>query len=114
MKCVEIRDRKLFLTERPVPRRAAGEVLVRVHAAGVNRPDLSQRNGSYPPPPGVTDIPGLEIAGEIVESSNWSSTTYSVRSSESAAPSVASYSCASTATSSAASSRHRMHGPWIL
>ncbi|EAQ02101.1 quinone oxidoreductase [Pseudooceanicola batsensis HTCC2597] len=48
---------------RPVP--AAGEVLIRVHAAGVNRPDVVQRRGAYPPPPGVTEIPGLEVAGTI-------------------------------------------------
>jgi putative PIG3 family NAD(P)H quinone oxidoreductase len=52
--------------ERPVPRPAAGEVLVRVAAAGVNRPDLMQRQGLYPPPPGAPTILGLEIAGEIV------------------------------------------------
>jgi putative PIG3 family NAD(P)H quinone oxidoreductase len=52
--------------ERPVPRPAAGEVLVRVAAAGVNRPDLMQRQGFYPPPPGAPTILGLEIAGEIV------------------------------------------------
>ncbi len=51
---------------RPVPRPAQGEVLVRVAAAGVNRPDLMQRQGKYPPPPGASDIPGLEIAGTIV------------------------------------------------
>ena len=51
---------------RPVPRPGAGEVLVRVTAAGVNRPDVMQRQGNYPPPPGASDIPGLEIAGEIV------------------------------------------------
>jgi putative PIG3 family NAD(P)H quinone oxidoreductase len=51
---------------RPVPRPGAGEVLVRVHAAGVNRPDVMQRQGKYPPPPGAPSIPGLEIAGEIV------------------------------------------------
>jgi len=50
---------------RPVPQPAAGEVLVRVAAAGVNRPDVMQRQGRYPPPPGASDIPGLEIAGEI-------------------------------------------------
>lgn len=50
----------------PVPEPAAGEVLVRVHAAGVNRPDVMQRMGEYPLPPGVTPIPGLEVAGEIV------------------------------------------------
>lgn len=53
--------------ERPVPRPGLGEVLVRVAAAGVNRPDVMQREGNYPPPPGAPDIPGLEIAGEVVE-----------------------------------------------
>jgi putative PIG3 family NAD(P)H quinone oxidoreductase len=52
--------------ERPVPTPAATEVLVRVRAAGVNRPDVMQRKGQYPPPPGAPDIPGLEIAGEVV------------------------------------------------
>lgn len=52
--------------ERPVPAAAAGEVLIRVEAAGVNRPDVIQRMGHYPPPPGVTDIPGLEVAGTVV------------------------------------------------
>ena len=52
---------------RAVPRPAAGEVLIRVEAAGVNRPDLLQRLGKYPPPPGASDIPGLEVAGTIVE-----------------------------------------------
>src|SRR5256885_4534463 len=52
--------------ERPVPQPGAGEVLVKVAAAGVNRPDVMQRKGQYPPPAGATDIPGLEIAGEIV------------------------------------------------
>jgi NADPH2:quinone reductase len=51
---------------RSVPQPGAGEVLVRVAAAGVNRPDVMQRQGNYPPPPGASDIPGLEIAGEIV------------------------------------------------
>ena len=51
---------------RPVPVPRAGEVLVRVAAAGVNRPDIMQRMGKYPPPPGASDIPGLEISGEIV------------------------------------------------
>ena len=51
---------------RPVPQPAEGEVLVRVAAAGVNRPDVMQRQGRYPPPPGASDLPGLEIAGEIV------------------------------------------------
>ena len=52
--------------ERPVPRPAAGEVLIRVAAAGVNRPDVMQRLGFYPPPPGAPTIPGLEVAGTIV------------------------------------------------
>ena len=52
--------------QRPVPTPAEGEVLVKVAAAGVNRPDVMQRKGLYPPPPGASDIPGLEIAGEIV------------------------------------------------
>ena len=52
--------------ERPVPAPGAGEVLVKVAAAGVNRPDVRQREGGYPPPKGATDIPGLEIAGEVV------------------------------------------------
>jgi NADPH:quinone reductase len=51
---------------RPVPAPAAGEILIKVAAAGVNRPDVMQRKGLYPPPPGATDIPGLEIAGEVV------------------------------------------------
>jgi NADPH2:quinone reductase len=52
--------------ERPVPVPGAREMLVKVAAAGVNRPDVMQRRGLYPPPPGATDIPGLEIAGEVV------------------------------------------------
>ncbi len=51
---------------RPVPQPAAGEVLIHVAAAGINRPDVLQRKGVYPPPKGVTDIPGLEVAGEVV------------------------------------------------
>jgi NADPH2:quinone reductase len=51
---------------RPVPKPEAGEILIKVAAAGVNRPDVMQRMGLYPPPPGATDIPGLEIAGEVV------------------------------------------------
>lgn len=54
---------------RPVPEPGAGEVLVRVHAAGVNRPDVLQRKGLYPPPPGAPDTLGLEIAGEVVAAS---------------------------------------------
>lgn len=51
---------------RPVPEPGASEVLIRVAAAGVNRPDVAQRKGVYPPPPGASDIPGLEVSGEIV------------------------------------------------
>jgi NADPH2:quinone reductase len=53
--------------ERPVPQLKPGEVLIRVHAAGVNRPDVFQRLGQYPVPPGASDLPGLEVAGEIVD-----------------------------------------------
>ena len=56
----------LRLVERPVPDPGIDEVLVRVAAAGVNRPDILQRMGAYPPPPGASDIPGLEIAGTVV------------------------------------------------
>lgn len=56
----------LRLAKRPMPRPGAGEVLIKVDAAGVNRPDVAQRQGSYPPPPGASDIPGLEIAGSVV------------------------------------------------
>jgi putative PIG3 family NAD(P)H quinone oxidoreductase len=52
--------------ERPVPTPGAGEVLIKVAAAGINRPDMLQREGGYPPPPGASDIPGLEIAGRVV------------------------------------------------
>ena len=52
--------------QRPVPQPGDGEILVKVAAAGVNRPDVMQRKGLYPPPPGAPEIPGLEIAGEIV------------------------------------------------
>jgi putative PIG3 family NAD(P)H quinone oxidoreductase len=55
----------LRIAERPTPAPGAGEVLVRVAAAGVNRPDVVQRRGKYAPPPGASDIPGLEIAGHV-------------------------------------------------
>jgi putative PIG3 family NAD(P)H quinone oxidoreductase len=58
---------ELALVERPVPRPGPGEVLVEVAAAGVNRPDILQRRGLYPPPPGAPDILGLEIAGQVVD-----------------------------------------------
>ena len=56
----------LRLFDWPMPRAGAGEVLVKVANAGVNRPDVMQRKGNYPPPPGASPIPGLEIAGEVV------------------------------------------------
>jgi len=56
----------LVPVERPVPQPAAGEVLIEVAAAGVNRPDILQRRGLYPPPPGAPSIPGLEVAGVVV------------------------------------------------
>lgn len=69
MSCVEIREfgaaSGLSTVRIPVPQPRADEVLIKVHAAGVNRPDVAQRQGVYPPPPGASDIPGLEVAGEI-------------------------------------------------
>jgi putative PIG3 family NAD(P)H quinone oxidoreductase len=58
---------EMALVERPVPRPGPGEVLIEVAAAGVNRPDILQRRGMYPPPPGAPDILGLEVAGEVIE-----------------------------------------------
>src|SRR6267378_2669848 len=70
MNAVEIREpgppQVLRAAERAVPEPSAGEVLIRVAAAGVNRADVLQRKGLYPPPAGVSDIPGLEVAGEVV------------------------------------------------
>ncbi|MCP3720130.1 NAD(P)H-quinone oxidoreductase [Paraburkholderia sp. CNPSo 3281] len=70
MKAVEITEfgapDVLKLAERPTPEPKAGEVLIKVSASGVNRPDVFQRKGSYAPPPGISDLPGLEVAGEIV------------------------------------------------
>ncbi|HUH60216.1 MAG TPA: NAD(P)H-quinone oxidoreductase [Candidimonas sp.] len=70
MKAVEISTpggpEVLVLVDRPMPEPKAGEVLIKVSAAGINRPDVFQRKGNYPPPPGVSDLPGLEVAGEIV------------------------------------------------
>ncbi len=69
MIAIEIREpgepEVLVPTERPKPAPAAGEVLIKVAAAGVNRPDVFQRRGRYPPPPGASDIPGLEVSGTI-------------------------------------------------
>ena len=58
---------EMALVERPVPRPGPGEVLIEVAAAGVNQPDILQRRGMYPPPPGAPDILGLEVAGEVIE-----------------------------------------------
>jgi len=52
--------------KRDIPALGDGEILIKVHAAGVNRPDVLQRMGAYPPPPGASDLPGLEVAGEVV------------------------------------------------
>lgn len=57
----------LQLCDRPTPQVKEGELLIKVHAAGVNRPDVFQRMGNYPVPPGASDLPGLEVAGEIVD-----------------------------------------------
>ncbi|MET0855715.1 MAG: NAD(P)H-quinone oxidoreductase [Telluria sp.] len=56
----------LKLCERPMPEAGPGHVLIKVHAAGINRPDVLQRTGNYPVPKGASDLPGLEVAGEIV------------------------------------------------
>ena len=70
MKTVEISafgaPEVLRLAERPSPVAAAGELLIRVSASGINRPDVLQRTGNYPVPPGASDIPGLEVAGVVV------------------------------------------------
>jgi NADPH:quinone reductase-like Zn-dependent oxidoreductase len=65
MRAVVVRDGRLVLEERPEPEPSAGQIVVRVHAAGINNADLMQRAGRYPAPPGApADIPGLECAGE--------------------------------------------------
>ena len=70
MKAIDIQTvggpEQLVLVDRPDPQAGAGEVLIRVRASGVNRPDVLQRKGNYPVPPGASPIPGLEVAGEIV------------------------------------------------
>ena len=80
MNCIEIPEpggpEALKTTSRSVPTPAPSEVLIRVEVAGINRPDCIQRQGNYAPPPGTTDIPGLEVSGEIVavgvDIKNWS------------------------------------------
>ena len=67
MRAATIRDGEVVVAEHPDPEPGAGEVLVRVHAAGLNGADIHQRAGHYPAPPGSPpDIPGLELAGEVV------------------------------------------------
>jgi len=65
MQAIEIINQALAVCDRPIPTLSPHEVLVKVAAAGVNRPDLMQCKGLYPPPPGASDIPGLEIAGTV-------------------------------------------------
>jgi NADPH2:quinone reductase len=71
MRAIEItqpgKPEVLQMCERPLPALKPGEVLIKVHAAGINRPDVLQRLGHYPVPPGASDLPGLEVAGEIVD-----------------------------------------------
>lgn len=70
MRCIRLDEygpaEQMYLGEAQRPVAGPGEVLIRVHASGVNRPDVSQREGNYPPPPGASELLGLEIAGEIV------------------------------------------------
>src|SRR5580700_11175836 len=56
----------LQLTERPIPRPGPGEILIKVAASGIKRPDVFQRMGRYPPPPGASDLPGMEVAGVLL------------------------------------------------
>jgi len=66
MRAIEIKDGALEMTERPIPVPAHYQVLIKVAAGGVNRPDIMQRKGLYPAPSGTSDIPGLEVAGTVV------------------------------------------------
>ncbi|QKY10178.1 NAD(P)H-quinone oxidoreductase [Janthinobacterium lividum] len=65
----------LQIAERPMPQYKAGELLIKVHAAGINRPDVLQRLGKYAPPAGASDLPGLEVAGEVVDG-DFTNTTF--------------------------------------
>ena len=69
MTVIEIREPGgpdvLIPATRPMPVPGAGEILIKIAAAGINRPDVMQRTGNYPPPPGASDIPGLEVAGTV-------------------------------------------------
>jgi putative PIG3 family NAD(P)H quinone oxidoreductase len=70
MLAIEVKNTTLQTTERPTPIVSKSEVLIKVSAAGINRPDIMQRKGLYPPPPEASDIPGLEVSGEIVDVGN--------------------------------------------
>src|SRR3954469_19604058 len=67
MRAAVITEGRIEIEDRPDPVPAAGEILIRVRAAGINGADLGQRAGNYPPPPGVTDVPGLECAGQTAD-----------------------------------------------
>ena len=67
MLAIEITNGELHPTQRPTPKVSDSEVLIQVNAAGINRPDIMQRQGFYPPPPEASDIPGLEVAGSVIE-----------------------------------------------
>ncbi len=70
MLAIEISDHALQPTDRSVPELSESDVLIKVAAAGVNRPDIMQRKGLYPAPPGASDIPGLEISGTVIKTGN--------------------------------------------
>jgi len=70
MRAVVAASKLCKVLERPIPSLTAGQVLIKVHAAGINRPDIMQRMGLYPPPLGASDVLGLEISGEIVATSS--------------------------------------------
>ena len=67
MRAAAIVDGRIEIEERPDPVPQDGEILIRVRAAGMNGADLGQRAGRYPPPPGASDVPGLECAGETAD-----------------------------------------------
>jgi NADPH:quinone reductase len=69
----------LQLTRRPIPQPGPGEVLIKVAASGVNRPDVFQRRGHYAPPPGASDLPGLEVAGELLDGDFGSDNPFGLR-----------------------------------
>ncbi len=69
----------LQLTTRERPRPGPGEVLIKVAAAGVNRPDVFQRMGNYAPPPGASDLPGLEVAGELIDGDLWGDNPFGLK-----------------------------------